>query len=92
MANVDRYVSITDAKNRLPSLVRALAARDDVLAITRDGAPAAVMLGIEQYEGLIETIEILSDAAAMRSLKRSHKQAKGRRWLSHAAVFGRRPA
>ncbi len=92
MSNVDRYVSITDAKNRLPSLVRTLAAREDIVAITRDGAPAAVLLGIEQFEGLIETIEILSDAAAMRSLNRSRKQARGRRWVSHAAVFGRQHA
>ena len=51
--------------------------------------PAAVLLSMEQFEGLLDTIEILGDPKALQSLRRSLKQAKQGRWVSDAAVFGR---
>ena len=89
MPALDRFVPISHAKTHLLDLVRSLQARQDVVAITRDGTPAAVLLSMEQYEGLIETLELLSDAEAWRSLRRSLRQARAGRWVSHAAVFGR---
>ena len=89
MPYVDQYVSVTDAKNRLLDLIRKLKTKQEVLAITRDGVPTAVLLSMEQYDGLLETIELLADQHAMRVLKRSLKQAQAGRWVSHEAVFGR---
>jgi antitoxin YefM len=43
---------------------------------------------MERFEGLMETIEILSDQKSMRALRRSLKQAEKGRWMSHNAVFG----
>lgn len=92
MKQVDHFVPITEAKNRLLQLLRELGERDEVLAITRDGVPAAVVLSPERYEGLLETIEILSDAEAMPSLQRSLKQARKGRWMSDEEVFGKEKA
>ena len=89
MPYVDQYISVTEAKNRLLDLIRKLKTRHEVLAITRDGVPTAVLLSMEQYDGLLETIELLADQHAMRVLKRSLKQAQAGRWVSHEAVFGR---
>jgi len=82
MPALDRFVSVSHAKTHLLDLVRTLQTRQDVVAITRDGAPAAVLLSMEQYEGLIETLELLSDAGARRSLR----QAAAGRWVSHASI------
>jgi antitoxin YefM len=57
--------------------------------ITRDGVPAAVLLSMDQFEGLMETLEILSDPKTMRSLRRSVRQAEAGKWLPHESVFGR---
>ena len=92
MAHVDQYVSVTEAKNKLLELIRNLKARQEIVAITRDGVPAAVLLSMDQFEGLTETIELLSDPGAMRSLRRSLKQAKAGRWVSDEALFGRHDA
>jgi antitoxin YefM len=92
MPHVDQFVSVTEAKSRLLSLVRDLKAKHEIVAITREGVPSAVLLSMEQFEGLMETIEILSDQKAMRSLRRSLKQAKGGRWVTHERVFGRAEA
>jgi antitoxin YefM len=89
MPQVDQFVSVTEAKNKLLDLIRRLKTRQEVVAITRDGVPAAVLLSMDQFEGLMETLEILSDPKTMRSLRRSVKQAQAGKWLSHEAVFGR---
>lgn len=89
MKEVDRFIPITEAKTRLLDLIRALKEKDDIVAITRNGVPAAVLLSVERFEGLLETIEILSDEQAMTSLRRSLREARAGRWVSHEEVFGK---
>ncbi len=87
MPRVDQLVSVTEAKNRLPDIVRNLKKREEIVAITRDGVPAAVLLSMDRFEGHMETIEILGDQKTMLTFRRSVKQAKAGRWVSDAAVF-----
>ena len=90
MKEVDRFIPVTEAKNRLLDLVRDLQAKDDIVAITKNGVPAAVLLSVEKFEGFLETIDILSDERAMASLRRSLREARAGRWLRHDEVFGKR--
>jgi len=89
MKEVDRFIPITEAKTRLLDLVRDLQAEDDIVAITKNGVPAAVLLSVERFEGLLETIDILSDEKAMTALRRSLREARAGRWLRHDEVFGK---
>ena len=89
MPHVDRFVSVTEAKNKLRDLIRGMKSRQEIVAITRDGVPSAVLLSMNQFEGLMETIEILSDQKTMQALRRAMKQAKAGKWVSHEAVFSR---
>ena len=88
MPQVDEFVSVSEAKNKLLDLIRRMKHKQEIVAITRDGVPSAVLLSMEQFEGLMETIEILSDQKSMRSLCRSLKQVKNGQWVSHSEVFG----
>jgi len=88
MPYIDQYISVTQAKNTLLTLIRGLHHRQEILAITRDGVPAAVLLSMDQYDGLMETIDLLTDRTSMESLKRSLKQARAGKWVSDEAVFG----
>jgi antitoxin YefM len=90
MKEVDRFIPITKAKNRLLDLIRDFQVKDDIVAITKNGVPAAVLLSVERFEGLLETIDILSDEKAMASLRRSLRQAQAGRWVSHEKVFGKK--
>ena len=92
MPQVDEFVSVSEAKNKLLDLIRRLKHKQKVVAITRDGVPSAVLLSMDQFEGLMETIDILSDQKAMRSLTRSLKQAERGKWVRHESVFGREGA
>ncbi|GAF89746.1 unnamed protein product, partial [marine sediment metagenome] len=64
----------------------------EVIALTRNGVPAAVLLSMEHFRGLVETIEILADPKAMRSLRRSLKQMERREWLPDGEVFAKESA
>jgi prevent-host-death family protein len=90
MPRVDQFVSVTEAKNRLLELIRNLKQREEVVAITRDGTPAAVLLSMAQFEGLMETIDILSDAKAMPAIRKSLREAELGRWVSHERLFGKK--
>lgn len=89
MADLAQYVPVSKAKNRLLRLIRELEARQEAIALTRDGVPTAVLLSMEQFNGLRETIEILSDRSTVRALRRSLKQAAQDRWVSYRDVFGK---
>jgi antitoxin YefM len=88
MQIIQDYIPITKAKTDLLNLIRKLEDSDDTIAITKNGVPEAVLISIKKFNGLIETINILSDAKAMKSLKKSIKEAKQDRWLEFDEAFG----
>ena len=85
---VDKVVFIHVVKNMLLELIRRMKHKQEVVASTRHGVPSAVLLSMDQLEGLIETIEILSDQKSMHALRRSLKQAEKGQWVGHRSVFG----
>ncbi len=87
MPHVDHYVSVTQAKAQLLDLIRQLGKQQESVGITRDGVPTAVLLSMEHFEGLMETLEILSDQKTIRPLRKSLKQAQAGRWETHESVF-----
>jgi antitoxin YefM len=86
---ISRYVPITKAKNDLLDLIRQIERVDESVAVTKNGVPAAVILSMEKYAGLLETLEILSDEATAKSLRASVRQARKGRWLRSDEVFRR---
>lgn len=89
MKDISKYVPITKAKNDLLEIVRQVEDRDESVAVTKNGVPAAVILSMEKYQGLHETLEILSDEETMKSLRTAIRQARKGKWLRHDQVFGR---
>ncbi|MBI4676317.1 MAG: type II toxin-antitoxin system Phd/YefM family antitoxin [Elusimicrobia bacterium] len=60
----------------LPKVANAVATRFDRYIVTKRGHPVMVLMNPEDFEGLLETIEILSDRAAIRRIKQARKEAK----------------
>ena len=59
---------LTEARNRLSEIVEDVTSTGSEFVISRHGRPAAVVLGYEEYEALLETLNILSDADTMDAL------------------------
>jgi antitoxin YefM len=89
MKDISTYIPISKAKADLLDIIRRLENFDDAVAVTKNGVPAAVILSVEKYEGLLETLDILSDEKTMRSLRTSMRQARRGKWLKYEEVFGR---
>jgi antitoxin YefM len=88
MLTIQDYIPVTKAKSKLLDIIRKIEASDDTVAITKNGVPEAVLLSMSKFEGLVETLEVLSDEMAMKSLRKSIKEAREGKWLDFGEVFG----
>ena len=87
MHSIDQYVPITQAKSALLELVRRIKTNDSTVAITRKGVPEAVMISLDRFDGLLETIEILADEAAMKSIRKSISEAEKDEWVNAGGLL-----
>ena len=71
-----KTLPVSEVKMKLTALVKGAAACDDEIVITRNGRPAAVILGYSHYESLIATMEVLGDEEAMRAIREFQKAEK----------------
>lgn len=60
--------SLSDVRSRLSEIVEEAASTGSDFVITRHGRPAAVIVGHEEYESMIETLNILSDRETMAAI------------------------
>ena len=65
---------VTEARAKLPQLVKAADERFDRTVITSNGKPTAVIMSYEEYEAWEETLEILSDPEAMRAIRQADEE------------------
>ena len=87
MLTIQDYIPITKAKSALLDIIRKIEGSDDAIAITKNGVPEAVLLSMSKFEGLMETMEILSDEKAMKSIRKSIREARDGKWLDFGEVF-----
>ena len=88
MLTIQDYIPVTKAKSKLLDIIRKIESSDDTVAITKNGVPEAVLLSMNKFEGLVETLEVLSDEKKMKSLRKSIKEAREGKWLDFDEVFG----
>ncbi|MGR3279894.1 type II toxin-antitoxin system Phd/YefM family antitoxin [Acaryochloris marina NIES-2412] len=68
-----KFLTITETRKQLLTLPEQLT--DEPVIITKHGKPAMVALGYEQFESIMETLEVLSDPELMNILRQSLTQA-----------------
>jgi antitoxin YefM len=88
MLTIQDYIPVTKAKTKLLDIIRKIESSDDTVAITKNGVPEAVLLSMNKFEGLVETLAVLSDEKAMKSIRKSIKEAREGKWLDYDEVFG----
>jgi prevent-host-death family protein len=71
-----KTLSLSEAKMKLSGLIEAVSAADEEIVITKNGAPAAVLISPEEFESLKETIAVRSDAALMEEIRKGLKSLK----------------
>ena len=74
MEKIDNYIPVTKAKSQMLDIIRDIGTYDNVIAITKNGLPSAVMMSMEHYNALQETIEILADSDIMGQIRGAVKE------------------
>jgi prevent-host-death family protein len=80
-------VPLSKAKASLSEFIRRVREEHESFAITHRGKVEGVLLSLEEYESLIETLEILSDRDLMASVRRGLEDEKTRRLHAYREVF-----
>ena len=63
-----RYFSVAEARAKFASLLELSTTREEQVVITKNGDPVAVLLSLDEYESMTETIEVLSDSETYAAL------------------------
>lgn len=71
-----RIVSFTEARNGLKSVLDNVANDADCTVITRRDADDAVVMSLDYYNSLMETVHLLKSSANAAHLNRSIEQYK----------------
>jgi antitoxin YefM len=74
-----KTVPFTEARSRLTELLDEVNKRHEHVVITRNGRPAGVVLSTEEYEALMETLEVLEDDEALEALRESEEDVRAGR-------------
>ena len=85
--NPDEILPATTVKRRFLELLKRLGSERPVITITRNGIPAGVLMSVEEYESLLETLEVLADRTLMKDLTRARRNFSRGRTLTHDEVW-----
>ncbi|GAA3734368.1 prevent-host-death family protein [Spinactinospora alkalitolerans] len=67
---------LADVKARLSELVTQIEKQHDQVTVTRNGKAAAVVISIDEWESLRETIEILSDSETVAAIREAREDVE----------------
>lgn len=84
-----KVVSVTDLRPKLLKILSRAQKLGQEYVVTKNGRPAAVIMGFDEWESWKETLEILSDENAMKRIRKNLSYfKKGSRGKSIEEVFG----
>lgn len=85
-----KTIPVTEAKQRFTQLVKGVHENLARYVVTKNGEEAAVLISAEEYEGLLETLDILSHESEVRGIAEGSRQARSGRTISLEAYRRRR--
>lgn len=71
-----KFMTATDARKQLYDVIKKVQTPGFFVTLTLDGIPEAVVISFDEFEGLMETLEIMSDSELSRDLKEDIRKAK----------------
>ena len=69
-------VPVTEAKQRFTEIVKGVEECFDRYLVTKNGKEAAVVMSAEEYESLLETIDVLASKKELDALLKGSAQAQ----------------
>ena len=66
-----KSVTLKTLRPKLPKIIEEIDSKMDRFIITKRGRPVALMMSIDDYESLLESLDILSDKGLMKRIKQA---------------------
>jgi len=82
-------ITLKELRPELPSVIKDIDGKLDRYIVTKRGKPVAIMMSPDDYEGLLETIDILSDKETAKRIKRAKQEIKENKTVSLEVLRGR---
>jgi len=68
--------SLAAVKAHFSQVIDEVSGTHQRVTVTKNGSPVAVILAVEDYESLVETLEILSDPKAMAEIRQAESELR----------------
>jgi len=69
-----KTITLKELRPELPKVIKNIDTKLDRYIITKRGKPVVMMINIDDYESILETIEILSDKQAVKRIKQAKEE------------------
>ena len=79
---------LSQAKTHLTRLLNEVEELGEEIVITRSGRPVAVLLAVDEYEGMLETLEILADPELSEAVRRGLEEEASDESVSAEELWG----
>jgi prevent-host-death family protein len=80
------YITLKELRPRLPEVIHRLDRRLDRYIVSRHGTPVAVLMALDDFESLIETLNESEEKENMKRIRKGLQEAKKGRTVSWKAV------
>jgi prevent-host-death family protein len=84
-------ISISEARKRIFEIAEEVQKPDKYYTLTENGRPKAVLMSAEEFDSIMETIDILSNPAILGNIKKAEKEYRDgeyRTWDELKIEFG----
>ncbi|MBU0506496.1 MAG: type II toxin-antitoxin system Phd/YefM family antitoxin [bacterium] len=87
MFSLKTILPITTVKKDLMKLIKKAQSDGSSIIITKEGRAAGVLMSADEYEGLMETLDILSNQATVQNLNDAQECFDQGKTYTHKQVF-----
>ena len=71
-----KNVTLKELRPRLPKIINEVDRKMDRFIITRRGKPVALLMSVDDYESVLETLDILGNAKLVKKIKKAREDVK----------------
>jgi antitoxin YefM len=83
-------LTVTQAKSQFLKIIRNSHKRLERVLITKQGKPTAVLMNVDEYEGWLETLDIMADKKTLRELRKAKLEVQQGKVKTFSEVVGRK--
>lgn len=66
-----KSISLKKLRPNLPKVIEEIVSKMDRFIVTKRGKPVALIMSIDDYESIIETLDVLADKKLMKRIKQA---------------------